>query len=192
MTGRSGSPFRVALALVGTLVVCTAVVSASTAAVDRTARVVSGSKSPIVGTWGRQTTCAELVAALKNAGMQKWVLEFVAGNGFVPGVTAPGQLSDPAHPCAGAVPRRHSHFFTAGGKFGSLDGKGQPVDDGIYSVIDKRTFVISKEFPRVTFHYSIDGRNIRFAPVVQRGCATFRCAWAISMAYPGKAWQRVR
>jgi hypothetical protein len=94
--------------------------------------------------------------------MRKWSTEFVAGNGFIPGVTSADQLSDPTN------------------------------DDGMYRVIDRRTFVISKEFPKVTFHYSISGQNIEFAPVVPRGCPSCRCAWAISMAYPGKAWRRVR
>jgi len=182
---------RIALVVL-MLPACTAIlVSASTGAANRPSRAASASKAPFVGTWRRLTTCGELVAALRNAGMGKWVSEFVAGNGFVPGVTAAGQIADPKHPCAHAVPRRHAHFFTAGGAFGSLDWKGQQVDDGRYRVIDKSTLVISKEFPSVTFHYAIAGRNIRFAPVVPQGCSTFRCAWAISMAYPGKAWQRV-
>jgi hypothetical protein len=182
---------RIALVVLLLLVCMAFLVSASTGAADRPSRAASASKAPLVGTWRRLTTCGELVAALKNAGVGKWVAEFVAGNGFVPGVADAGQIADPRHPCAHAVPRRHAHFFTTGGDFGSLDWKGQQVDDGKYKVIDKRTLVISKEFPSVTFHYSIAGRNIKFAPVVPRGCLTFRCAWALSMAYPGKAWQRV-
>ena len=166
----------------------------STAARDHDANVVSRSSSTaaFVGTWRRVTTCAEFVGALKKAGMQKWATEFVAGNSFIPGVTSGNQISDPTNPCKGAVPRKHSHFFTKSGEFGSLDWRGQRVDDGRYQVIDRRTFAISKEFPKVMFHYSISGPSIKFAPVVPRGCPTFRCAWAISMAYPGRAWQRVR
>lgn len=168
--------------------------SASTAAPDHRAAAAGSlsSAAPFVGTWRRTTTCAELVAALKKAGMQKWVTEFVAGNSFVPGVTSADQISDPAEPCKGAVSRRHSHFFTKRGAFGSLDWRSHAVDDGRFKVIDGRTFVISKEFPKVTFHYSISGQSIKFAPVVPRGCPSFRCAWAISMAYPGKTWQLVR
>jgi hypothetical protein len=180
---------RIPMALCALLVLSGGV---ATAASDRPAPAASSTMAPFVGTWQRLTTCAELVAALKSAGMQKWVLESVAGNSFVRGVTSASQIADPAHPCAGAVPRRHAHFFTKNGMFGSLDWRGQPVDDGAYRVLDPRTFVISKEFPKVTFHYSITGRNIKFAPVVPRGCLTFRCAWAITMAYPGKSWQRVR
>jgi hypothetical protein len=137
------------------------------------------------------TTCSELAAALTNAGLKKWVPEAVAGNGFVPGVTSPGQIADSGNPCKGAVPRRHSHFFTKHRKFGSLDWRGEPVDDGTYRVVDNRTVVIFKEFPKVTYHYRIRGNTITFAPVIAKGCATFRCAWAISMAYPRKTCLRV-
>jgi hypothetical protein len=104
----------------------------------------------------------------------------------------PGQIANPANPCKGAVARKHSHFFTKDKKFGSLDWKGEQVDDGTYRLVNNRTFIISKEFPNVTFHFRIVGNTITFAPVIARGCATFRCAWAISMAYPGKTWHRVR
>ena len=36
------------------------------------------------------------------------------------------------------------------------------------------------------------GKTMTFAPVIAKGCSTFRCGWAISMAYPGKSCQRVR
>jgi hypothetical protein len=152
----------------------------------------AAAQSRLVGTWQRVTTCAELTAALRTAGLQKFVVEAVAGNGFIPGVTRPDQIADPGRPCRGAVPRKHSHFFTKDRRFGSLDWRGEPVDDGTYRLVDKRTVVIFKEFPKVTFHYRISGRSITFSPVIPRACSTFRCAWAVSMAYPGKTWQRVR
>jgi hypothetical protein len=116
----------------------------------------------------------------------------IAGNGFIPGVTRPSQIADPANPCKGAVPRRHSHLFTKNRQFGSLDWRGRPVDDGTYRLVNSRTVVIYKEFPKVTFHFRIRGKTITFAPVIPEGCSTFRCAWAIAVAYPGKTWQRVR
>jgi hypothetical protein len=109
-----------------------------------------------------------------------------------PGCHESGSDRQPASPCKGAVTRRHSHFFTKDRKFGSLDWRGEQVDDGTYHLVNNRTFIISKEFPNVTFHFRIRSNTITFAPVIARGCATFRCAWAISMAYPGKSWQRVR
>jgi hypothetical protein len=107
-------------------------------------------------------------------------------------VTRPDQIKDPAHPCTGAVPGKHSHFFTKSRMFGSLDWRGEQVDDGTYRALDNRTVVIFKEFPKVTLHYRITGKTVTFAPVIAKGCSSFRCGWAISMAYPGKSWQRVR
>jgi hypothetical protein len=145
----------------------------------------------LVGEWQRTTRCDELVRALERAGLEKLALEAVAGNGFVPGVTTPEELANPARPCEGAVPRRHSHFFTQDGQFGSRDWNGEQVDDGAYEVIDDRTFVISKEFPDVTFHYRIQGDTIQFRPVIPNRCSTFRCLWSVAVAYPGKTWERV-
>jgi hypothetical protein len=68
--------------------------------------------------------------------------------------------------CAGAVPRTHAHFFTEDGLFGSLDWNGDQVDDGTYELVGDDTFVVSKEFPDVTFHYVIDGDTIAFEPVI--------------------------
>jgi hypothetical protein len=141
---------------------------------------------PLVATWERVTRCEELVSALKQAGLEDWVLESVAGNGFIPG------YPDPAHPCEGAVPRVHSHFFTRDGEFGSLDWKGEQVDDGTYKIVDGDTFVVSKEFPDVTFNYTIQGDTIMFDPVItdcSPGC--FEAAWSVTVAYPGETWDRV-
>ena len=151
----------------------------------------SQSVAPLVGMWARTTTCTELASAFRVAGVSKLVNEMVVGNGFVPGVRSPDQLRDPAKPCLGAVPRKHSHFFRRNGEFGSLDWNGEPVDDGRYRVCKPGTVTILKEFPSVTFRYKIRGKAITFTPLVPEGCQTFRCAWAISVAYPGKTWRRV-
>ena len=146
----------------------------------------------LVGTWERETTCEELVSALTDAGLDRWVLEGVAGNGFVPGVRSPDEIADPENPCAGAVPRVHSHFFTEDGAFGSLDWNGEPVDDGTYEILDEGTFVVSKEFPDVTFGYTIDGETISFEPEIPEcSPACFEAAWSVSVAYPGTTWHRV-
>ncbi len=84
----------------------------------------------------------ELVHALEKAGLEEFVLDNVVGNGFLPGVTSPDQIADPEHPCKGAVPRVHGHFFTADGQFRSLDFTGQQVDAGIYTIIEPGTVVI--------------------------------------------------
>ena len=142
-----------------------------------------------VGTWTRTTTCQELLTALRRADLGERALEMIVGNSFLPGVRSVGQVKDRAHPCRRAVPRAHSHFFTEGGRFGSLDWKRDEVDDGRYRVRGNR-LIISKEFPSVTFRFAILGDKLTLTPVIPRGCTTFRCAWAISMAYPGKSWIR--
>jgi hypothetical protein len=146
----------------------------------------------LVGMWERQTRCQELVAALTEAGLERWILEGVAGNGFVPGVRSPDEIADPEKPCKGSVPRTHSHFFTEDGRFGSLDWNGDQVDDGTFELVGDDTFVVSKEFPNVTFHYAIDGDSIRFEPVIP-DCSPdcFEAAWSVSVAYPGETWVRV-
>ena len=145
----------------------------------------------LVGTWERETRCEELVSVLTEAGLEQWVVESVAGNGFVPGVRSPDQIADRTNPCEGAVPREHSHFFTDDGQFGSLDWNGDAVDDGTYEVVDENTFVISKEFPDVTFDYAIDDDTITFEPEIP-GCSPdcFEAAWSVSVAYPGEEWHR--
>jgi hypothetical protein len=148
--------------------------------------------SALLGTWQRETRCQELVSALTDAGLDRWVLGSVAGNGFVPGVTSPDQIADPANPCDGAVPRVHSHFFDPHGVFVSLDWNGAPVDEGTYEVVDEGTFVVSKEFPDVTFHYTIEGDTIMFDPVIPE-CSPdcVEAAWSVSVAYPGESWKLV-
>jgi hypothetical protein len=145
----------------------------------------------LVGTWERETRCEELVSALNEAGLDKWVLESIAGNGFIRGVRRPDQIRDPGDPCDGAVPRVHAHFFTADGMFGSLNWKGDQVDDGTYVVTDDGTFVVSKEFPEVTFKYTIEDDTISFDPVIP-DCSPecFEAAWNVSVAYPGETWTR--
>jgi hypothetical protein len=58
--------------------------------------------------------------------------------------------------------------------------------------VDEGTFVVSKEFPDVTFHYAIDGDSITFEPVMPE-CSPecFEAAWSVSVAFPGHAWRRV-
>jgi hypothetical protein len=58
--------------------------------------------------------------------------------------------------------------------------------------VDEGSFVVSKEFPDVTFHYAIDGDSITFEPVMPE-CSPecFEAAWSVSVAFPGHAWRRV-
>jgi hypothetical protein len=161
--------------------------AAATATTPSTA--VGGS---LVGTWERVTRCKELVHALEKAGLDQFVLDNVVGNGFLPGVTSPDQIADPKHPCKGAVPRVHAHFFTADGQFGSLDFTGQQVDAGVYTIIEPGTVVIDNGDFRATFHYRFTdhGDTIRFYPVLP-DCVCDTAQWAVAVAYPGKKWTRV-
>ena len=157
--------------------------------------------SPLVGRWERVVTCQEMVAELRKAGL---------------GVTAPyawlGQTSSTgessflhrspkptkAHPCSGAIPRLHSHFFSASGRFGSLDWKGGQVDDGSYQIVNSNTFRIGS--PGVKFHFRILHRNmLMLSPVLTSAMVREAVAhpkkfssafWAVSVAYAGHPWKR--
>ena len=92
---------------------------------------VSAKSSPIVGRWQMIRTCQNVVGALKAAGLRP-LAPAVVGDYF-PNQT-PQQLAKKKSLCQGAKPQIHSHFFTADGKFGSLDQRGEQVDDGTYQV----------------------------------------------------------
>jgi hypothetical protein len=150
--------------------------------------------TPLVGRWQRVTTCQELVSALAKAGLRKTAPAMLAGNGLVTGT--PKQLAAKADICKGAVPRRHSHFFTAAGQFGSLDYNGKQVDDGMYRVLNARTVRINDG----TFHLRIKGRELRLEPVISAAARRKALAqplqfstagWQVAMAFPGHAWKRV-
>jgi hypothetical protein len=131
--------------------------------------------------------CLKIVEVLRKAGIdESKVLDAVLGNELVPGASSPEDLADPANPCADAVPREHSHFFTADGLFGSRDFRGRQVDDGLYEIVGPGTFVIGD----TTFHYSIDGDTLMLEPVVPAGCLTDDCAWSIMVGMAGTPMHR--
>jgi hypothetical protein len=149
----------------------------------------------LVGTWERVTHCQDYVRALTAAGFGEATLN--AASEFVH-VTPPG-VADAEHPCRGALPRRHSHFFTPDGQFGSLDEFGNQVDEGTYEIIGNDTLVIPYGFEEgppilVTFHFRIHGNTIAFDPVIPSDCSTSRCreaaAWSITVALAGRTWRR--
>jgi hypothetical protein len=164
--------------------------SATSAAPATTA---AAAVSPLVGEWRRTHRCEEVLEILKKAGFKEQVaLTNIAEEGFLPGVSSANEIADVKHPCKGAVPHLHSHFFTADGQFGSKDQNGQQVDDGTYKILDDQTFVISGGFPDVTFHHRITRDTIRFDPVVPScapGCD--EATWSVMVAFPGKTWKRV-
>jgi hypothetical protein len=164
--------------------------SGSPAAVSSATAAASSPAAALVGEWERDTRCEEIVPRLSDAGLDQWVGDVAAA--FVPGASSGGDLADPSMPCTGAVPIRHSHFFTADGRFGSRDQNGMDVDDGTYRLVGDDTFIISKEFPDVTFHYVVSGDSIMFTPVIPE-CrpACFEATWSVTVAYEGLPWTRV-
>jgi hypothetical protein len=146
----------------------------------------------IVGEWVGIHDCERIVSTLQAAGLDEFALEAVYGNGLVPGATSEADLQDPAHPCIGAVPRQHSHFFTADGAFGSKDFNGQPVDDGTYEIQGDDVIVIND----LPFRFHIDGDELTLEPqpVDISACTTKECrfaaTWVLMVAMPGTTWKR--
>jgi hypothetical protein len=149
--------------------------------------------SPIVGDWERVMTCEERVTALVDAGLGRFAAEHVAGNEMIPGISFDEpELIDPENPCKGAVPRKHGHFFTSDGSFGSTDHRGEQVDDGTFEVVDAHTVVISNPDATVTFKFRIEHAELFLDPVmpscVKTGC--WQAQWAVAVASPGRPWRR--
>lgn len=165
--------------------------AASTRANSSAASSASGAAAaPLVGQWQRVQRCSELERVMTKAGLRAALLESIAGDAWIPGVTQVDQIKDPAHPCRGSVARKHSHFFTEDGQFGSLDSQGQQVDDDAYRLQGDGTVVIGK----VTFHYRITGGGTLWLTPVIPKCAPscFEAGWSVAVAYPGYAWHRVK
>jgi hypothetical protein len=151
--------------------------------------------APLVGRWERVNTCQEHVEVLRKAGLEEIAPTMVAGNGYVPGT--PQQLARRADLCKGAKPRVHAHFFTADGRFGSLDWNDEPVDDGTYTIVNDTTFQIGD----TTFHYEIiNGDTLMLEPVVPKKAKAEALAdpeefsvagWSVSVAFEGHPWKRV-
>jgi hypothetical protein len=165
----------------------------------------------LVGRWERVTTCTELVANLRKAGLAAlapyaWSSQTSATgkSSYAPGSPDPTQ----AHPCTGALDRTHSHFFGESGRFGSLDWLGDQVDDGTYRILDGQDRLRGRavraetvSIGDVVFHYRIAGGDtLTLAPVLtgpilraaRAHPARFsRAGWAVSVAYQGYTWKRV-
>jgi hypothetical protein len=116
------------------------------------------------------------------------VLETVAGNGLIPGISSPEQL-DPADPCADAVAVEHSHVFGADGEFQSLDADGNQVDFGVWEPVDADTISIGDD--AVLFDYAIDGDTLTLEPQIEDGCLEFTCHWATMVAMSWSGMTRV-
>jgi hypothetical protein len=117
----------------------------------------------LVGRWERVNECPQLVKAFEQAGLAKLAASYVGD--YFPDA-APKHLARKENLCGGAEPFVHSHFFNDEGGFGSLTEDLEQVDDGRYRIGDDGTFVISKEFPDTTFHYTVDGDKLTLSPVL--------------------------
>jgi hypothetical protein len=156
----------------------------------------------IVGRWQRTNTCQELVSNLRKVGLGALAQYAWQGQTSSTGITS-FKLGSPkptkAHPCSGALPRLHSHFFNAQGQFGSLDWLGGQVDDGPYKIITGHTMRIGTNFG-ANFRVRIVGNKLMLTPVLTKAMvrqalahpAKFSAAfWAVTVAYAGHTWRRV-
>src|SRR5215213_2864335 len=138
--------------------------------------------NPLVGDWRRKRTCEEYVRRMKQA-----------------------ELADmlPDHPCQGKKARQHDHIFYRDGRFTSLNGKGDFVDNDHYILPNDHTIVFPgsgpKTFPPVTSHFRFSDHlnTVTFDLVVPKNLdeCSDRCQetyeWAVSVFYSGLPWHRV-
>ena len=153
---------------------------------------VSAKSSPIVGRWQMVRTCQKMVGALQANGLRP-LAPAVVGDYF-PGQT-PQQLAKKKNLCQGAKPQIHSHFFTAGGKFGSVDQHGEQVDDGTYEVSGS-TLKIGPG----SFRFRIQGKTLMLKPLLTSALKQEALAdplgfhpagYMVAVAVPGHTWNRV-
>lgn len=179
-------------------VVTLVVAAAATAGTDvyqaRAAAARAVGTPAFVGRWSRVTTCSEIVAMLKKAGLGAMAPAMLTGNGLVSGT--PQQIAKKPNICAGARPRVHYHYFTEDGRFGSLDWNEEPVDDGRYRVVDARAFRIGQAL----FRYRVSGNELELTPVITAAAKRQALAkpldfstagWQVAVAFPGHTWKRV-
>jgi hypothetical protein len=86
------------------------------------------------GRWSQTHTCAELVSALRQAGLAATAP--VAVGDYFPNRT-PQRLAKKHDLCGGAKPQVHSHFFK-NGVFGSVDNHNKQVDNGFRCLMRRR------------------------------------------------------
>ena len=152
----------------------------------------SAPAAAIVGEWVGTHDCERILAILQGAGLDEFLADAINGNQLVPGASPEAALGDPARPCAGAIPRAHSHVFTADGRFASRDFNGQEVDSGTYVIQGGDTVVINK----VPFGFRVVGDELTLVPkpVDVSACTTKECrfaaTWVLMVAMPGTSWTR--
>ena len=138
--------------------------------------------NPLVGDWRRNLRCEEYVRRMKQAGLADML---------------------PDNPCQGKKVLQHDHIFYRDGRFTSLNGKGDFVDNDHYILPNDHTIVFpgsgSETFPPVTAHFRFSDHlnTVTFDLVVPKNLdeCSERCQgayeWAISVFYSGLPWHRV-
>jgi hypothetical protein len=166
--------------------------SITAASPSKTRASPSPTQAAIVGEWVGVHDCERIVSMLRGANLDEFLRDALYGNGLVAGDPQASALADPKHPCEGAVQRKHSHYFTESGHFGSKDFNGQQVDDGTYKLEGDDVIVINGS----RFKYSIVGDRLSLEPepVDISACTTRECrfeaAWVLMVAMPGMTWTR--
>jgi hypothetical protein len=170
----------------------------STSPTPKVTRSATAPSGDVVGRWTRDVRCSELTHDLEKVGLAPlapyaWLGQTSSNGQGSYAAGSPRPTS--AHPCTGALPRQHSHFFTSSGQFGSLDWLGGQVDDGRYSVTGDGTLKVGA----VSFHYRVEHDTLRLTPVLtpamidkalSRPGEFSDAGWAVSVAYQGSTWRR--
>ena len=153
----------------------------------------STTTAAIVGLWQGVHDCEGIAEALGAAGFDEAVIvENIVGNGLLPGVESPDEVTDVTTVCEEATPLDHSHEFTADGQFFSYDQDGEEVDFGTYELVDEDTLTIgAPDRPEVEFDFAIEGDHLTLVPQLPAGCLEFECQWAVMVAMPWSGMDRV-
>ncbi len=147
-------------------------------------------------------TCRKLVHAFKEAGMEALAPLQAAGGGprdvgRKRMIEKAKKLTQQKDVCAGAWrPYRHYHFFTADGRFGSLDQNLQQVDEGTYKVVGHMLVFGKDKFRYRVIHGDTLTLDPVITPAMRRAALAHPlkdsdAAWMVSVAYTGSTWKRV-
>ena len=170
------------------VMVAAAVIAAAAAQASTAAK-----SSPLVGRWQTVRTCQGLVDALRKTSLTP-LAPAVIGDYFP--TQTPADIAKKPNICTDAKPQRHSHFFTADGKFGSLDQSGKQVDDGSYQLLSASTVKINDG----TFRFRIQGKTLMLTPLLtaaEKRAALAKpldfstAGWMVAVSYFGHPWRRV-
>ena len=147
----------------------------------------------LIGSWHRAQTCAEMLDAFQQAGLDESHVGWLQGN-FFGGEPGPTE----GDPCEGALgPLEHDHFFTADGEFGSHDENGEEVDSGDFELVDDDTVSFPSHAAEFAYDgdlvvdYSVSGDVATFEVALPESCldtCADAYAWALS-AFASGPWE---